>query len=166
MDPVTASIVIGRPREEVFAYLSDIANHPEFTDHFLTDWHLTRENSAGRGAGARFQVNVPLQRFSWADVTLIEVEPPHRIVEAGRAGKFNRVRILVTYRLAQAPGGGTRVEFTVESEPATLSDRLLESIGGVRRWFRRRQGKALRRLRSILEEDGKGRGQRATIAGL
>ena len=35
MDPVTVSTTIGRPREEVFAYLEDVANHPEFTDHFL-----------------------------------------------------------------------------------------------------------------------------------
>jgi uncharacterized protein YndB with AHSA1/START domain len=164
LDPVTASIAIGRPREEVFAYLVDIANHPEFEDHFLKDWHLTRENSVGRGAGARFRVEAPFQRFNWADVTLIEVEPSHRIVEVGRGGKFNRIRILITYRLTQAQGAGTRVEFTVETEPAKLSDRVLESLG-LRRWFHRQQTKALRRLRSILEENA-GRGQRATIAGV
>jgi uncharacterized protein YndB with AHSA1/START domain len=164
VDPVRSSIVIGRPREEVFAYLADIANHPEFEDHFLTDWHLTREDSVGRGAGARFRVRAPWQRFNWADVTLVEVESPHRIVEAGRGGKFNRIRILITYRLSPAPGGGTRVEFTVETEPVEPSDRFLEALG-LRRWFHRQQGKALRRLRSILE-DGVGRGQRATIAGV
>jgi uncharacterized protein YndB with AHSA1/START domain len=163
VDPVTASIVVGRPREQVFEYLADIANHAEFTDHFLTDWHLTREDSYGRGAGARFRVRIPLARFSWADVTFIEFEPAHRIVEAGRGGKYNRVRTLTTYTLTPAPGSGTRVELKIESEPATLSDRLLESFG-IRRWFRRQQGKALRRLRTILEDD-EGRGQRTTIAG-
>jgi hypothetical protein len=34
VEPVTVSVVIDRPREEVFAYLVDIANHPEFTDHY------------------------------------------------------------------------------------------------------------------------------------
>jgi len=29
VDPVTSKITIGRPREEVFDYLADIANHPE-----------------------------------------------------------------------------------------------------------------------------------------
>ena len=164
MDPVTASIVVGRPREQVFEYLADVANHAEFTDHFLTDWHLTRENSYGAGAGARFRLKVPLQRFNWADVSLIEVDAPHRLVEAGRAGKFNRVRTLTTYTLAPAPGGSTRVELTIESEPATLSDRIRESLGA-RIWFRRQETRALHRLRSILE-DGERRGQRATIAGL
>ena len=164
MDPVSASIVVGRPREEVFEYLADVANHAEFTDHFLTDWHLTRTNSYGRGAGARFRVKAPLQRFSWADVSVVELDAPHRLVEAGRAGKFNRVRTLTTYALAPAPGGGTRVELTIESEPATLSDRISEALGA-RRWFRRQETKALRRLRAILE-DGERRGRRATIAGL
>ena len=55
MDPVTSTITIGRPREEVFDYLADIANHPEFTDHYLKEWRLTRVESYGRGAGARFR---------------------------------------------------------------------------------------------------------------
>jgi uncharacterized membrane protein len=162
VDPVSVSIVVGRPREQVFAYLVDIANHPEFTDHYLTDWHLTRENSVGRGAGARFRVNAPLQRFNWVGVSFIEVDEPHLIVEAGRGGKFNRVRTLTTYRLDPAPGDSTRVELTSETEPAKLSDRLMEAIG-TKRWLRHQNRKALRRLRSILE-DGEGRGARATIA--
>ena len=46
MDPITVSVTIDRPREEVFAYLADIANHPEFTDHFMVDWRLTREDTS------------------------------------------------------------------------------------------------------------------------
>src|ERR687883_1887710 len=87
MDPVTAHVVIDRPREEVFDYLSDIANHAEFSDHYLTDWRLTRVESKGQGAGARFKVDAPFDRFGWGDMTFIEVEPPFRIVAAGRGGK-------------------------------------------------------------------------------
>ena len=50
MDPVSASITIDRPPEEVFEYLLDMANHQEFSDHYLVDWHLTRADSYGRGA--------------------------------------------------------------------------------------------------------------------
>ncbi len=157
------SIVVGRPREEVFDYLRDIANHPEFTDHFLADWHLTRENSIGRGAGARFRVQAPLQRFSWMGVSFIEVEPPRRIVEAGRGGKFNRIRSLTVYTLEPHVGDTTQVELTHETEPVTISDHLMEHLGA-RRWIRRQNRRALKRLRSILEGDGE-RGVRATIAG-
>ena len=165
MDPLTVSITIDAPRERVFGYLQDIANHSEFTDHYLRDWHLTRENSVGRGAGARFRVAAPGpgNRFSWGDVTFVEVEPPHRIVELGRGGKTNRVRTLGVYELAPGAGGTTRVRFTIETRPVTISDRLLESLGA-RVWLRRKNVKAMRRLRSIIES-GEGRGRRVRVAG-
>jgi uncharacterized protein YndB with AHSA1/START domain len=162
VDPLTVSTVIDRPREEVFAYLADIANHPEFTDHYLVDWHMTRIETYGQGAGARFRIKMRGNRFNWADVTFAEVVAPRRIVEIGRGGKFNRVRTLGVYELSES-GHGTRVQFTLETEPKTLSDRLLEGLG-VRSYFRRHGQRAMRRLRSILEE-GEGRGERATIAG-
>lgn len=170
MDPLTVSIVVSAPREEVFDYLQDIANHPEFTDHYLVDWHLTRIDSVGRGAGARFRVTAPGNRFSWGDVTFAEVERPHRIVEVGRTGKNNRIRTVGVYELAPVAGGATRVSFTLQTAPATLSDRLMEGLGA-RGWLRRKNQRALRRLRSILEEGagaGAGRaerGRRVTVAG-
>jgi uncharacterized protein YndB with AHSA1/START domain len=162
MDPVTVEVTIARPREEVFEYLADIANHAEFTDHFLVDWHLTREDPYGLGAGARFKVEVPLNRFPWGDVTFVEVERPRRIVEAGRGGKFNRVRTLGVYELEPGPGGSTRVRYTFETDPKLPSDRLME-LFGARMFVRRQNGRAMRRLRTILEED-RGRGRRATVA--
>jgi uncharacterized protein YndB with AHSA1/START domain len=163
VDPVTVETTIARPREEVFAYLEDIANHPEFSDHYLVDWHLTREDSIGVGAGARFRLKQRFNRFAWADVTFVEVEPPRRIVEAGRAGKFNRIRTLGVYELEPGSGGTTRLRFTFETQPKMPSDRLLESLGA-RGWMKRRTRKALVRVRDILEE-GERRGARATIAG-
>jgi len=162
MDPVTVSIVVDRPRELVFDYLQDIANHPEFTDHYLVDWRLTRIDSVGRGAGARFRVKVPGARFAWGDVTFVEVDRPRRIVEVGRTGKGNRVRTLGVYELAPAANDATRVRFTLQTMPATLSDRLAEALGA-RRWLSRKNRRALRRLRSILET-GEGRGRRVTVA--
>lgn len=162
MDPVSVSIVIDASRERVFGYLEDIANHAEFTDHYLTDWHLLREDTVGRGAGARFRINAPGMRFNWGDATFAEVERPHRIVERGRSGKANRIRTLGVWELTDGPGGTTRVEFTFETEPDKLSDRIMEAMGQ-RGWLRRKNHRALHRLRSILEE-GTARGQRATIA--
>lgn len=163
MDPLTIETTIGRPRAEVFDYLADIANHAEFTDHFKVDWHLTREDSYGVGAGARYKLTAPLNRFPWADATLIEVEPERRIVKAGRTGKFNRIRTLGVYEIEPAAGNTTRVRFTLQTEPKMLSDKLMERLGG-RAWMKRKLKKAMRRLQSILEED-RGRGKRPTIAG-
>lgn len=162
MDPVTVSVLIAKPPEEVFEYLADVANHPEFTDHFLQSFRLLREDSYGRGAGARFRVQKRFNRFGWGDFTFIEVEPPRRIVAVGRAGKYNRVKTYFEWRISPA-GRGTKVELTAESEPAQPSDRLFDPLGG-RGWFRRKANRALRRLQEILEE-GTGRGPRATVAG-
>jgi uncharacterized protein YndB with AHSA1/START domain len=167
---VTVSTVISAPREVVFDYLQDIANHAEFTDHYLVDWHLTRLDSVGRGAGARFRVTAPGNRFSWGDVTFVEVERPHRILEVGRTGKDNRIRTVGAYQLDPAAGDATRVTFTLQTDPATFADRLMEGLGA-RGWLRRRNRKALHRLRAIMEEGtGPGaraarRGPRVTVAG-
>jgi uncharacterized protein YndB with AHSA1/START domain len=165
VDPINESVTIDRPRAEVFDYLVDIANHPEFTDHYLKDWRLTRIDSVGRGAGARFRIDAPLHRFGWSDLTFVEVEPPHRIVALGRGGKYNRIKTTAIWTLDVAPGGGTEIEYMVESEPALPTDRLVEALSGHRGWVRRKVRKALRRLQSILEEN-EDRGARATVAGL
>jgi uncharacterized protein YndB with AHSA1/START domain len=163
MDPFTVETTIARPREEVFEYLADISNHAEFTDHYLVDWHLTREDPYGKGAGARFRVKAPLNRFPWADMSFAELQPPYRIVERGRGGKYNRIRMLGTYTLDQGAGGTTRVQFTFETEPVMLSDRLMEALGA-RVWSKRQAARAMRRLRRILEEN-RDRGRRVTLAG-
>ena len=59
---------------------------PEFTDHYLVDWHLTRIDSVGLGAGARFRVKAPGNRFSWGDVTFVEVDAP----ASDRRGRSHR----------------------------------------------------------------------------
>ena len=162
MDPVTVSVLIAKPREEVFHYLADVANHPEFLDHFIENFRLLREDSYGRGAGARFKVRKRFNRFGWGDFMFIEVDSPRRIVAVGRAGKYNRVKTYFEWTVEPA-GSGTKVELTAESEPAQPSDRLFDPLGR-RSWFRRKANRALRRLQNILE-DGTNRGARATVAG-
>lgn len=164
MDAVTVSNVVARPREEVFAYLADVANHSEFMDHFTEDWHLTREDSFGQGAGARFKVDMrPGSRFSWGDMTFATVEAPHRIVARGRFGKYGRTRTLTIWELEPESAATTRVSVTYETEPGILSDRINEALGGSRFW-RRKLRKSLSRLARILEED-RSRGTRISIAG-
>ncbi len=161
MQPVQLSVTVARPREEVFEYLADVANHPEFSDHYLVDWRLTRVDSYGTGAGARFRVKVPLNRFDWADVSFLEVDAPYRIVGVGRAGKYNRIRTLTTWTLDPASGGQTEVGFELDTQPALPTDRLVEAFA--RPFVRRGAKRALKRLRSILEDD-LDRGRRVSVA--
>jgi uncharacterized protein YndB with AHSA1/START domain len=164
MEPVTLTTTIARPREEVFEYLADVANHSEFTDHCLTGWHLTREDSYGAGAGARFRVKSRFDRFSYGDMTLAEVRPPERIVATGRSGRFNRVRTRTEWRLEEAGTGKTALTFVTESTPATSSDRLMEKLLRVPATTKRCHRRALERLCSILEA-GEQRGARTTVSG-
>ena len=164
MEPITLTTTIAKPREEVFEYLADVANHSEFSDHCMVDWHLTREDSYGRGAGARFRVKSRFDRFSYGDITLAEVTPPERIVATGRSGRFNRIKTRSTWTLEEAGPGQTKVTFETESTPVLKSDELMEKFLRVGVATKRCHERALERLRSILES-GEGRGAHTTVAG-
>lgn len=155
---------IAKPREEVFEYLADVANHAEFSDHCMVDWHLTREDSYGHGAGARFRFKSRFDRFSYGDITLAELTPPERIVATGRGGRFNRVRSYSTWTLEETGQAQTKVTFETRSEPVLKSDKLMEKLLRLRKATTRCHKRALERLRSILES-GEGRGNRTTVAG-
>ena len=64
--PVTASVVIDRPREQVFEYLLDIANHSEFTDHYLKDFRLNRHESHGLGPARRCRAGAGRKQIRYA----------------------------------------------------------------------------------------------------
>jgi uncharacterized protein YndB with AHSA1/START domain len=163
MNPQTSETHIDRPQSEVFSYLADISLWPEWTDHFLVGWHLTREDPYGQGAGARFHVERRLDRFAQADLTFHEVVPPRRIHARGRSGKYNRTRWIVELEV-EPEGSGTLVRLRVVTAPGLPTDRLMEAVTRTSAFHRRRWSKALERLRSILE-DGEERGHAATISG-
>lgn len=165
VDPVTTSVTIDRPREEVFSYLADIANHSEFMTPLFDDWRLTREDSYGEGAGARFRAQGRLDRFGWGEINFLEVEAPRRIVGVGRGGKYNRIQTYCEWTLEPAGQDGTRVTLMWETEPPLPTDRIIETLSGRRGWFKRSSKKALKALRTRLEE-GRAKGQRTTVAGL
>jgi uncharacterized protein YndB with AHSA1/START domain len=150
MGPVSAEIEIDVPREQAFEMLADVAGRPSFTDHFLTGFHLTRIDSAGVGAGARFQVRSPL-RPVWMDSAITELEAPHRIVEHGRGGRGNRVPTTIVWDLREGPGSLTRVRVSHWTEPSNPVDRVLELLAANSFWEERGWREALRRLRDLLE---------------
>ena len=129
MGPVSAEIEIDAPRERVFAAIADLARRPSFTDHFLSGFHLTRIESSGIGAGARFRVASPL-RSVWMDTAIVELEPPHRIVERGRGGRANRIPTTTVWELTEGAGSLTRVRVSHWTEPSNPLDRALEVLAG------------------------------------
>src|SRR3954462_5958119 len=51
MGPVSAEIEIDVPRRRAFEAIADLSLRPAFTDHFLSDFHLTRIEPTGIRAG-------------------------------------------------------------------------------------------------------------------
>lgn len=162
MGPISAEVEIDVSREEAFALLIDLSARPSFTDHFLSDFHLTRLDAVGIGAGARFRVNAPF-RSPWEDTTIVELEQPHKIVERGFGGRTNRILNHTVWELTSGNGSLTRVRFTHWTEPKHL-DRALEALSWGAFWQQRRWSQALRRLRDELEGEN-GVVERIAVAG-
>jgi uncharacterized protein YndB with AHSA1/START domain len=150
MRAITVSRTVDVPRERVFRYLADIANHAEFSDHYLHDFRLERLNSSGMGASASYRLDFPLGR-QWGDAAITGLEAPHRVVLEGRAGRIGRIRTRAEYTLTPADHDMTRVEYRFETEPGTPLDRLKEALG-LRGWLQRAARRALGRLASVLED--------------
>lgn len=163
MGPISAETEVDVPRERVFELLSDLAVRPRFTDHFLSDFHLTRIESSGLGAGARFRVQAPL-RSPWEDTAIVELEAPHLIVERGHGGRVNRIPNQTVWELTEGPGSLTTVRVSHWTRPTNPLDRGLEVLSTGSIWQQRGWREALRRLREGLEE-GVWEGQRIAVAG-
>lgn len=152
MGPISAEIEIDVPRERAFELLGDLAARPSFTDHFLSDFHLTRLESRGVGAGARFRLEAPL-RSVWMDTVIVEQEEPFRIVEEGRGGRTNRIRCHTVWELTGGAGALTAVRVVHWTEPRNPLDRALEIASAASFWQQRGWQEALRRLRDLLESE-------------
>jgi uncharacterized protein YndB with AHSA1/START domain len=150
MGPISAEVEVDASREAVFGLLTDLSARPSFTDHFLTDFRLTRIDPVGLGAGARFRIRTPL-RSPWADTAIAELEEPFRVVELGRTGRSNRIETTTVWEMTGGPGSLTTVTVASWTRPAHPLDHLVERLSGAERFQRRGWREALRRLREILE---------------
>jgi uncharacterized protein YndB with AHSA1/START domain len=149
MRPFICSVTIDTPRERVFEYLEDIANHVEFSDHYLKDFRLERVESRGVGAAARFRI--ALGKSLWGEIGIAELEPPYRIALEGEAGRLGRVKVHATYTLTDYGQDMTRLEYELSTTPATRTAELRLMLGG-RTWLELQSRQALRRLARVLEE--------------
>jgi hypothetical protein len=150
MKPVTVSVNIARPREEVFAFLDVLANHEPFTNHMLVEWECSGPVS-GVGARARMRVKKP-GRPDWLDLRVIEAKPPVTTTEESvSAGGRRRTR--GTYLLEELPAGGTRVSFTFSWLRIPAIERLAAPL--TRTIIRRGNQRSLVRLAEQLDEQAR-----------
>lgn len=150
MGPVSAETEIDVPRPRVFEALLELSLRPDFTDHFATGFHLTRIESSGVGAGARFRFTCG-PRDVWTDTTIVAAEAPHRIREQGQGGRDNRIPSVTVWDLTEGPGSLTTVRVSYWTEPRNPVDRALELLTASSIAYERGWRRALQRLRSGLE---------------
>ncbi len=152
MEPVSAAVEIDVPRQRAFELLGDLSLRPSFTDHFISDYHLTRIESSGVGAGARFRFTAGL-RDVWMDTAIEAIEGPHRIVERGRGGRGNRIPSTTVWELLEGSGALTTVRVSYWTEPAHPLDRVVDKLVASSISYERAWREALRRLRDLLEAE-------------
>lgn len=143
---VEESVEISRPVEEVFAYVANPENLPEWSGIVL---EVHKETQGQLQEGGRFTVGAKFlgRRFE----TPFEVsahEPPRRHSDKSTGGPFPQE---YTYTFEETAGGGTRFTQVAEGEPGgffKLVGPLLEMAG-------RRQFRAdLQTLKDLLETQG------------
>ena len=146
MGPLSLTISVDAPRERVFDFLCDLSVRSSWTDHFAHDYRLERIPPRGVGAAARFRLHAPAG-VRYMETVIAEAERPYRIVEHGRGGRLDRLPMRIVWELEVGPT--TRVTLTFWTAPTSGFDRLREV--GRSRWWRRRWGRALRRMREQVE---------------
>ena len=143
--PVTVSIDVPRPRDEVYAFLDVMANHESFTDHMLTNW---RVSGPATGVGAKAAVTAKAGgRSEEVTFEVVEAEDGRMIRERNWASKGRRVAT-GTYVLSDLPTGGTHIEFTFAFEQVPASEKLLVPL--MRRMIRSGNETSMQRLAQEL----------------
>lgn len=145
--PVTVSIEVPQPPDQVFEFLDLMANHEPFNDHLMRDWSYSGPD---RGVGSRARVHTRAMGVSDViDIEVVAAEAPTRIVERNTAQKAGRVG-QGTYTLAPSSSGGTRVTFEFRWIVAPMIDRLTSPFA--RAYIRRNNATSMRRLAALLAE--------------
>jgi uncharacterized membrane protein len=140
---VEESIEINRPLQEVFDYVSDVGNYPEWMAHVLEVLKDTegppqqndRFTLAIKSVGRRFET--PYERISY--------EANRRYTDRAVGGPIPNHRWECTF---QEVPGGTRLMRAVDAEPGG-SLKLLEPLQ--KRAAERQLGKDLKTLKDVLE---------------
>ena len=145
MKPVTVTIDVPHPTEQVFDFLDVMGNHEPFTNHMLRDWEYSGPD---RGIGSKARVTVKAGgRSEKVDIEVVAAERPRTIVEQNVSAGGKRIGT-GTYRLEELPGGHTRIAFEYAWKQPLASDRVAAPL--VRMILRRGNQRAMERLAEQL----------------
>ena len=144
MARVEASVVISRPVEEVFAYLNDVRNWPQWNSTIL-EAEQTSEGPVAVGATARGVSQFLGQRIEWTgEVT--EYEPNRKLKEKIISGPMRMEQTLAF----EPVEGGTRLTIAGEGEFGGLF-KLAQPV--MNRRMKKESEANLANLKDILEAE-------------
>jgi carbon monoxide dehydrogenase subunit G len=138
----TASVVIARPPDEVFAFVSDARNRPSWDDGVASE-ELTSPEPIGVGSTVRTRMR-SMGRDYEIDWEVVEHQPPTRQRIESTSGPFP---MTLLYELT-GDSDGTSVVFSVSGRPAGLT-RLMEPV--IARSTQRNLDVGFARLKELLE---------------
>jgi len=138
----TVEVVITRPLDEVFAFVSDARNRPSWDDSVDSE-ELTSPEPIRVGTTVRTRMR-SMGRDYEIDWEIVEHEPPTRQRIESTSGPFSTTLV---YELAQ-DGDGTSVRFSVTGRPTGFL-RLIQPL--IARTTQRNLDEGFARLKGVLE---------------
>ena len=138
----TVEVVITRPLDEVFAFVSDARNRPSWDDSVDSE-ELTSPEPIRVGSTVRTRMR-SMGRDYEIDWEIVEHEPPTRQRIESTSGPFNTTLV---YELA-GDGDGTSVRFSVTGRPTGFL-RLIQPL--IARTTQRNLDEGFARLKGVLE---------------
>jgi len=120
MPHATHTVVIARPRAEVFAFLADAENDPGWRTSVIS---IHRDGPLGVGARYAQQTAGPLGRPIAADIEVTEYQPETRVAFRAVAGP---VRPVGSYDFSG--DNPTTVTFTLDATLAGIKKALMASM--------------------------------------
>lgn len=135
MRTIEARRRVGRPREELYAELSDLRGHWDLAGRWVHALELRHD-------GGTVRVRGPLGLRRTIHTRLTDARPPDCVAGEALAG---RTLAAIRWDLEAAPGDGTDVTLHAEIVRCGALDRALLAAGGAR-WMRGRFAATLERL--------------------
>jgi carbon monoxide dehydrogenase subunit G len=136
------SIDVSRPQEEVFAYVEDARNRPQWDESVVSE-ELTSPEPIGVGTTVHTVLRSMGREYEY-DWRVTEHRPPERMTIESTSGPFPTTLAFVL----SGRDGGTRVDFAVTGRPGGLM-RLMEPL--ISRGTQKNLDRGFARLSEVLE---------------
>ena len=138
----SVAVLVSRPRDEVFAFVADARNRPQW-DESVDSEELTSPEPIGVGTTLRTKLRSMGREYvyTWE---VVEHDPPRRMRIESTSGPFPTA---LTYELSDT-AGDTAVHFSVAGHPDGLL-RLLQPL--IARNTQKNLDRGFERLKQLLE---------------